>query len=194
LGRPDRYRRSHRRGRRKKIAELVRDREALVAALRERGVDWLAPSDAAGAPLTDETLIASLAANEDARLRQALIGLFLLHPALAPLVLKLRLEMDAAAEIELIAHYTAALYLQRMWRVRLAHYLPPFADLPDYFSKELSLPAPEEEYGKTGLHTLAVWHAKQAQRANHLSEYEGVADLLFERLKSKAKHVAASLR
>ncbi len=138
--------------------------------------------------MTDETLIASLAGNEDARLRQALIGLFLLHPALAPLILKLRPEMNGAAEIELIAHYMAALYLQRMWRVRLAHYLPPFADLPDYFSKELSLPAPEEEYGKAGLHALAAWHAEHAQRANHLSEYEGVTELLFQRLKSKAGH------
>jgi hypothetical protein len=175
---------------------LVRDREALVAALRARGVDWLAPSDAEGAPVPDEILIASLAASEEARLRQALIGLFLLHSALAPLVLKLRPEMEAVAEIELIAHYTAAVYLQHMWRVRLSHYLPPFADLPDYFSKELGLPAPEDEYGKVGLHALAAWqteHAQRAQRANHLSEYEGVADLLFERLKSKAKHVAASI-
>lgn len=173
---------------------MVQDREALVAALRERGVDWLAPSDAEGAQIPDEILIASLAANEDARLRQALIGLFLLHPVLAPLVLKLRPEMEAAAEIELIAHYTAAVYLQRMWRVRLAHYLPPFADLPDYFSKELSLPAPEDEYGKTGLYALAAWHTEHSpQRANHLSEYECVADLLFERLKSKVKHVATSL-
>jgi len=173
----------------------VRDREALVAALRERGVDWLAPSDASGAPIPDEILIASLAANEDARLRQALIGLFLLRPGLAPLVLKLRPDMTPApAEIELIAHYLAALYLQRMWRVRLTHYLPLVADLPDYFSKELSLPAPEDEYGKTGLYALAAWHTEHSpQRANHLSEYEGVANLLFERLKSKAKHVAASL-
>lgn len=170
---------------------MVRDREALVAALRERGIDWLAPSDAEGAPLTDETLIASLAANEDARLRQALIGLFLLPLSLAPIVLKLRPELDRAAEIELIAHYMAALYLQWMWRVRLSHYLPPFADLPDYFSKELGLPAPEDGYGKAGLYALAAWHtehAQQAQRANHLSEYVGVADLLFERLKSKAWH------
>lgn len=166
-----------------------------MAALRERGVDWLAPSDAEGPPIPDEILIASLAASEDARLRQSLIGLFLLRPVLAPLVLKLRPEMDPApAEIELIAHYMAALYLQRMWRVRLSHYLPPFADLPDYFSKELSLPTPEDEYGKTGLYALAAWHTEQSPpRANHLSEYEGVADLLFERLKSKAKHVAASI-
>src|ERR1051325_6534931 len=74
------------RGRRRKITEVIRDREALVAALRERGVDWLAPSDAQGPSLTDEVLIASLAMSEDARLRQALIGLFLLRPTLASLV------------------------------------------------------------------------------------------------------------
>ena len=64
---------------------VVNDRESLVAALRERGVDYLAPSDARGEAITDVALIASLAANSDARLRQALIGLFLLRPDLARL-------------------------------------------------------------------------------------------------------------
>jgi hypothetical protein len=58
---------------------LVRDREPLVSALRERGVDYLAPSDAQGPPLADGVLIASLAAHHDPRLRQALIALFMLH-------------------------------------------------------------------------------------------------------------------
>ena len=53
---------------------VVTDRKRLVAALRQRGVDWLAPSDAQGAPLPDEMLIASLATHDDPRLRQALTG------------------------------------------------------------------------------------------------------------------------
>jgi hypothetical protein len=62
---------------------LTHDRDALVAALRARGVDYLMPIEATGDPVADEPLIASLAANEDPRLRQALIALFLLEPRLA---------------------------------------------------------------------------------------------------------------
>ena len=175
------------------MLEMVNDRERLVAALRERQVDWLAPSDAEGEPVSDETLIASLAAHADPRLRQTLIGLFLLRPDLAVCVTPLRKILPELAEMELLAHYMAAVYLQRMWQVRLRHYLPPAPDLPDFFSRELGLPAPEDEYGKAGLYALADWHAEHSpHRANHLSEYEGVADLLFARLKTKApRHVVS---
>lgn len=175
---------------------LVRDREALVAALRERGVDYLAPSDAQGHALTDEGLIASLAAHDDPRLRQALIALFMLHPHLAPLVPPLRSRLEPAAEVELKAHYMAAVYLQSMWRIRLDHYWPPTPELPDYFSNELGLPDALDEYGKAGLYALADWHSAHAPgRANHLSEYEGVAGLLLDRLWLKAqRRVAAAGR
>jgi hypothetical protein len=158
-----------------------------VAALLERGVDYLTPSEAEGLPISDETLILSLAAHEDARLRQALISLFLLQPQLGLLVPNLRRELEAKSEIELLAHYMAAVYLQRMWEIRLKHYGLPADGLPDYYSKELGLPHPSEAYGKAGLYALADWHATRApHRANHLAEYQGVADLLFERLKLKA--------
>ena len=175
-------------------AAAVRERERLVAALRERGVDYLAPSDAAGEPVTDEALIASLAAHDDPRLRQALIALFILHPNLAPLVPPLCARLAPAAGVELKAHYQAAVYLQSMWRIRLDHYLAPTPDLPDYFSAELGLPNALDEYGKAGLYALADWHAAQVPwRANHLSEYEGVAELLLGRLWLKAQqHVAAA--
>src|SRR5262245_25060148 len=103
-------------------------RDQLVAALRARGVDYLAPSDASGDPLTDEALVAGLASSADPRLRQALIALFLLQPSLAPLVPVLRPGLPEAASVELLAHYAAAVYLQTMWRIRLGHYLGPQAD------------------------------------------------------------------
>jgi hypothetical protein len=168
---------------------LIRDREALVAALRERGVDYLAPADArSGPPMDDPTLIASLAAHTDARLRQALIALFLLRPQLAPLVPGLRGELNPRAAQELSAYYMAAMYLQAMWRTRLGHYLKSFAELPDYFSEELGLPKANDLYGKAGLYDLAEWHAHHSSyRFNHLSAYQGVADLLFQSLKQKRR-------
>ena len=145
--------------------------------------------------MDDATLIASLAAHDNPRLVQALIALFMLHPDLAPLVPLLRARLSPAAQVELLAHYMAAVYLQSMWRIRLNHYLPPTPDLPDYFSGELGLPDRDDEYGKAGLYALADWHSAHAPgRSNHLSEYEGVAELLLEDIKLKARHVAAAGR
>jgi len=166
---------------------LIHNRETLVAALRDRGVDYLAPSDAKlEQPVDDETLLASLATHGDPRLRQALIALLLLQPQLASLVPRVQKQLASSALQELKAFYMAAVYLQTMWRIRLGYSLKFFADLPDYFSAELNLPKAEELYGKAGLYTLADWHASQSPfRFNHLSAYEGVADLLFQSLELK---------
>jgi hypothetical protein len=168
--------------------ELIRDRDRLVAALRDRGVDYLMPEDAAGEPLGDEALIASLAANEDPRLRQALIALFMLEPHLAEHVPAIAEQLDEPSRIELIAHYMAAVYSQSMWRIRLDNYLPPTPDLPDFFSEQFQLPSPDDEYGKAGLYALADWHARHVPwHSNKLSEYESVPGLLFGRLMNRAR-------
>jgi hypothetical protein len=134
--------------------------------------------------MSDETLIASLAMHDDPRLRQALIGLFLLQPTLAVLVPHIVVSLDERATCELQAYYTAAVYLQTMWRIRLARYLPAMRELPDYFSPTLSLPPREDEYGKAGLYTLAEWHTRHSRFPyNYVSAYAGVADLLFASLK-----------
>jgi len=179
------------------MVSLVRSREALVAALQERGVDYLTPTDATSAqPIRDESLIASLAAYPESRLRQALIALFLLQPHLAPYVPGVRSELEPKAAQELTAFYMAAVYLQSMWRIRLGHYMESFAELPDYFSGELGLPEVNDEYGKVGLYALAEWHASRSpQRFNHLSEYEGVADLLFQSLRlRRSRHEPSAKR
>ena len=170
------------------------ERERLVAALRERGVDYLAPSDAAGEPLDDAALIRALAEHDDPRLRQALIALFLVDPHLAPIAARLRPVLPEPALTELLAHYMAALYLQSMWLIRLGHYQSPLVPLPDYFSEELGLPHPDDMDGKAGLHALADWHtAHRVEHGNPLSEYEGVFSLIIHRIKSRAqKHVAAT--
>jgi hypothetical protein len=169
-------------------------REQLVAALRERGVDYLAPSDARGQPLDDAALMAALAGHEDPRLRQSLVALFLVQSQLAPLAPTVRATLPEPAAVELTAHYMAAVYLQSMWLTRLGHYQTPVVRLPEYFSEALGLPHPDEMYGKAGLHALADWHtAHRAEHGNPLSEYEGVFTLIIDRLKSRARrHVAAA--
>ena len=176
--------------------EIVGDRERLVAGLRARGVDYLAPSDAAGPPVDDATLIASLASHEDARLKQALSALFLVRPVLAPLVPGLVQGLPHDAAIELAARYQAAVYLWAMWATRLRRYLPALPPLPDYFSEPLALPEPGELHGKAGLYALAAWHENMTgQRVNYRAEYENAAALLFGRLQVRAHgHDAAVAR
>jgi hypothetical protein len=162
----------------------VEDREWLVAALRARGVDYLAPRDAAGAPVADAALLASLAGHADPRLRQALCALFLVQPALAPLVPALVETLPREAAVELKAQYMAAVYLREMWGIRLERYQPGLAELPDYFSEQLGLPSPQEGHGKLGLYALAGWQARQfGVRANFLSEYQHTAELILAQLK-----------
>ncbi|HLE29343.1 MAG TPA: hypothetical protein VI793_14545 [Anaerolineales bacterium] len=169
---------------------LIHDRETLVAALRERGVDWLAPSDAQGEPVPDETLIASLAAHDDARLRSTLTGLFLLNPELAASVPDVLVRLSgnrASAVVELVARYMAAVYLQNFWRTQLKLYLGDFPDLPDIYSARLDLPSAREGFGKPGLYALADWHRRQTPEAyNRLAEYHGVMTHVLASLKFQA--------
>ena len=117
-------------------------------------------------------------------------GLFLLCPLLAEVVPRVVQGLDEQASRELQAYYTAAVYLQTMWRLRLAHYLPAIIELPDHFSQVLHLPSRQDEYGKAGVYALAAWHASRAPfRCNYVSAYDGVAALLFASLKMQwARH------
>jgi hypothetical protein len=163
----------------------LNEHDQLVAKLRESGVHYLVPTDARldkMQSIDSLNLIRQLAESDDPRLRHSLIGLFILHPSWADLVTPLAVSLQGAARIELIAHYMAAMYLQRMWRTRLGFYLEVEL-LPDLFSSQLGLPSPEVRFGKTGLRALAKWHADQTNPVfNHLSSYEHVMDLLFDQL------------
>lgn len=166
------------------------DREALVAELRHRGIRFLAPSDAelGSKRLSDEELLSSLAQHPDSRLRFALIAWFILHPEIHTALPVVMQELPAASRSELKILYTAAVYLQRLWRTRLGFYLRDFRELPDRFSGELGLPSPAERHGKAGLHATADWHARQSgYPVNRLSSYNKVMDLLFEQLKQEIR-------
>jgi hypothetical protein len=166
----------------------VTEREALVAALRQRGVDWLTPSDAtAGEAIEAERLIASLAAHPEARLRQALTGLFLLCPRDWEAVEQVAQGLDEPARDELMARYMAAVYLQRIWRTRLRRYLGEVLELPDLYSETMGLPPANEGFGKPGLAALADWHrARASVPYNRLAEYNQIADHVFAALRARA--------
>jgi len=167
------------------------ERDTLVAALRERGVRYLAPSDPQAedsAALAPQELIADLAAQADARLRLSLIPLFILHPDWADLAPRAAAQLDEPAQTELMACYMAAVYLQRQWNIRLGLYLPAVSLLPDWFSERMGLPSPEERHGKVGLYMLADWHAARSPYPfNWLASYQRVMEQLFNQLKQEAR-------
>lgn len=173
-------------------SNVDRDREALVGRVRELGLRFLAPSDAEAGELTNlpaPELIARLVAHPDARLRLALVPLLILHPDWATQVQSAVEQLTEPARTELQAFYTAAVYLQRLWRTRLGFYLGDFPLLPDLYSCALGLPPADERFGKTGLHALAEWHASRSPDPyNWLASYTKVMDLLFEQLKLGATH------
>ena len=165
-------------------------REQLVSALADEGIRFLAGGDEnePRTRLAAEELIRAMAADPDPRLRLALTALFLLHPEYHAFVPDLALQLDGTAKIELQARYQAAVYLQQMWKTRLGYYLGDYQMLPDYFSRELGLPPPEERFGKTGLIALAEWHKlKSRYPFNRFGSYYKAADLLFGQLRAEAR-------
>ncbi len=157
------------------------DRETLVAALRERGITYLAPSDARPTATisSEEDLITNLLNQSDSRLRLALVSLFIRRPELANCVPAVITE--SAWELQIL--YMAAAYLQRFWRTRLSFYLN-VSLLPDLYSAELQLPPVDERFGKTGLYALAdLWATRSPYPFNHLASLNKVMELLFEQLR-----------
>ncbi len=160
-------------------------RETLVALLRERGVCYLAPSDAvATEPIaSDAALLLALLDQPDARLRLALVPLLLRQPQLAENVAALVNELEPEMALDLQTLYMAAVYLQRLWWTRLSFYLD-MMPLPDLFSQQMNLPPADERFGKNGLHVLAeVWKRRSPFPFNRLSELNVTMDLFFEQLK-----------
>ncbi|MCL5994811.1 MAG: hypothetical protein M1546_02005 [Chloroflexi bacterium] len=154
-------------------------RDDLVAGLHARGVCYLAPTpNGDETPLTGDELIAGIAQADDARLRFALAGLFLLHPELAAQAASL---VDAAgapplpesARDEIRKQYVAAMYLQRLWRTHLRLHFGEAPLIPEHFIQEMGLPLPNVMHGELGLRTLC-----ERSPYNDWSSYQQVIDLL----------------
>lgn len=170
------------------------EREQLVAALRRYGVRFLAPSDPQGeGDLSPQDLVARLVAHGDARLRLALISLFLLHPEWGEQVPTWLPSLEPSVAQEIKIWYQAAVYLQRLWWTRLGLYLGDFPPLPDWFSQELGLPSAQERQGKKGLYALADWHRQHSPYPfNRLASYQRAVELLIGQLKGRRNHGASS--
>jgi hypothetical protein len=164
-------------------------RERLIAALRAKGIRFLAAAPGADSPgdLPPRDLIAGLASHSDPRLRRALTALFLAHPEFAVEAPRVLPTVDHRAAIEVQSRYMAAVYLQRFWRTRLSYYLGDYPTLPDLFSRAMGLPRPDEHFGKLGLTALAEWHAQHSTpEFNWLASYQKTAEQYFGQLRAEA--------
>jgi hypothetical protein len=149
-------------------------RDDLVAGLHARGVCYLTPTPHGDEkPLSDDELIVGIARADDARLRFALAGLFLLRPDLATRAVHLEPALSDAARDELRKQYVAAMYLQRLWRTHLRLQFGETPLIPEHFTTELDLPAPDVMHGEMGLRLLC-----DRSPYNDWSSYQQVIDLL----------------
>lgn len=160
--------------------------ETLVAKLRELGIRYLAPSDAVATETisSGEELIVALLEHPDPRLQMALVPLLIRNPDLAVYVPDLVNRLSPAAALELKTYYMAAVYLQRLWHIRLGFYIDNRNLLPDLYSQALGLPSAEERFGKPGLYDLAdTWRDRSPFPLNRLASLTKTMDLFFEQLK-----------
>jgi hypothetical protein len=163
-------------------------RETLVAAIREQGLTYLAPSDAKPTETLDseEDLVTAVLNQSDSRLQLALVNLFILRPDLAEYVPTLVEKLPAAQALDLQTLYMAAVYLQRLWYIRLGFYLGDISLLPDLYSRQLKLPPADERFGKAGLHALAeAWSARSPYPFNWSASLNKTMELLFEQLRTE---------
>ena len=162
----------------------IDDSATLAATLAAFGVRHLRTTTFA-TPLSIEppTLIAALSKHKEPRVRESLIPLFLRHPTYAEHVPLLAATLEEAASQTLRHMYTAAVYLQRLWRGTLGIYLGDFAMLPEYFGQqEFALPHPNEHFGELGLRVLAELFSEKTGY-NWLSTYESVISLFLAQLR-----------
>ena len=114
-----------------------KEADILISILRMWGVTYLVGLEEVSSPSQCEQvspleLITRLAQqNENSRIRDASISLFLLHPELSPDIVEAIEKSEPALAEQIITSTLAALYLQRMWSVRLAFAFGHLSNFPE---------------------------------------------------------------
>ena len=135
--------------------------------------------------ITPQDLLAELAKQDDARLRLALIGLFLYRPDLADFVSPALAQLDIADQTTLRLFYTAAVLLQRIHQQRLQGFVPQWRELPDSFSDELGVASDKSPQDR--LRLLSHRHREFTRlAANWLGTYQYAAKRMITRLEKEA--------
>jgi hypothetical protein len=120
------------------------------------------------------TLLAALAASDEARFRLALIPLLLRHPVWADYAEAARQQLPMTSQIGFKCYYTAAWLLQQKYQSRLVSFTDCWVLLPDLYSNALRLlPFANPD---AGLYQLAERHSILSRRSiNWFGTYEHAA-------------------
>ncbi|RJP55619.1 MAG: hypothetical protein C4557_01200 [Anaerolineaceae bacterium] len=114
--------------------------DQLVSELWARDVPFLMGEQTNPEPLLDPaTLIQSLAQSNEARIRMALIPLFLRHPEFSSEVIRADERLSPAEQLYLRFYYTATVLLQKKYQERLMKVIGGQIQLPDLFSEKLGI-------------------------------------------------------
>lgn len=148
-----------------------KEADTLIGILRTWGVEYLIGLEQTSSPSPKEQLpsvelIERLAQqNENSRIRDASISLFLLHPELSNDILEAIETSETATAEQIITSTLAALYLQRMWSIRLALAFGHLPNLPEQPFTQLwqqrHLPSPAFHNGEWGLLALQTFEQKR---------------------------------
>jgi len=159
---------------------LVVTDEMLISELWARDVRFLMGEQLTPNPTLDPAhLIVSLAQSHDARLRMALIPLFLRHPEFAREVIAADERLSAAEQLYLRFYYTAAVLLQKKYSERLVKIFGKQPPLPDLFSEKLGF-SPENDIDES-LARLGKHHQTlSGQIINWLETYQHSAERLIK--------------
>lgn len=132
--------------------------EQLANALHALGVKFIMGGGSEDDTLRKQParLLTALAQSGESRLRLSLIPLFLEHPEFAARVRAVAKSLDPAARLTLQCYYTAAVWLQQLYRPRLEVLIGKKPSLPDYFSRELGMENANDPEGN--LQRLAKHH------------------------------------
>lgn len=159
----------------------------LEAELNRLGLHFIVGSfvEAEQKRLTPIELIAGLICQSDARMRLALIALFLYRPYLAFYVPSALPLLDTHNQTQLKLFYSAARLLQFMHRSELQSLVRDWHELPDFYSVDLGLSqAKNHEYQ---LKELAQMHRRLSGiQANWFGTYQHAAQRLMVRLNKEA--------
>ncbi|HQV94794.1 MAG TPA: hypothetical protein PLA27_00820 [Anaerolineales bacterium] len=155
--------------------------DQLVSELWARDVPFLLGEQISPAPLLDPTtLIQSLAQSKDARVRMALIPLFLRHPEFSGEARKADETMPAqSSQLVLRFYYTAASLLQQKYREQLVKLYGNQKRLPDLFSNKLGVSL-NDDPNKLLLKLAKRHQVLSGQRINWLESYEHSAERLIK--------------
>jgi len=154
--------------------------DLLVSELWTRDVPFLMGEQTSPAPLLDPaTLIQSLAQSEEARLRMALIPLFLRHPEFSSEAVKADENLSPSNQLYLRFYYTASVLLQKKYWERLVKIFGEQAQLPDLFSEKLGFSLgtdPDEALVRLGKRHQVL----SGEQINWLETYEHGAKRLVK--------------